>query len=249
MPHRFTLAGKPKLSLVHSRTLLARFAPAEELDNLYLGGGTSLTMRWGRWHSTDIDYGMPLPLAKPFVTKHGPSVNAALAALRAQGLIKRQFFFAGRSGAWHYLGSGPVSISAPLEAPDRSGLDREDDTGTPMIPARDVLHGKLMGRTLSGGKLLLVRDGYDLAMAFDRDRDAIESLIRQAWAEQPQAVASVFNAIKGASHRIIIGRPIIDPAEPALARDPWGYFVHEAESVLSQDKTHGDDSNRSIPSP
>lgn len=248
MPQRFTLGGKPKLSLVHSRELLARFASAEELDNLYLGGGTSLSMRWRHRHSTDIDYGMPLSLAKPFVTKHGPSVNAALAALRAQGLIKRQFFFAGRSGAWHYLDSGPVSISALLEAHDRSGLDREDDTGTPMIPARDVLHGKLMGRTLSGGKLL-VRDGYDLAMAFDHDRDAIESLVRQAWAEQPQAVASVFKAIKNAGHRIIIGVSIIDPAEPALARDPWRHFVHEAESVLSQDKPDVDDGDRDDPLP
>ena len=230
MPSRFGLSGKPKLSLVRSRSLLAQFASTEELDHLYLGGGTALSMRWAHRHSTDIDLAMPMPMAEEFVRKHGQAVNDALAKLRQSGTIKRQCFFAGRTGAWTYLDSGPVSLSVSPYRFDATTLDREEQTGTLMIPAFDILRGKLMGRAIDGGKLL-ARDGYDLACAFRYDPSAIESLVQEAWATRSAELAELCEMVKASNRRIIMGRPLMQPAHPEYAHDPWRHFVVQAEAL------------------
>lgn len=242
MPSRFGLSGKPKLSLVRSRSLLAQFASAEELDHLYLGGGTALSMRWAHRHSTDIDFAMPMPMGEEFVRKHGQAVNGALAQLRENGTIKKQYFFAGRTGAWTFPDSGPVSLSVSPSRFDPITLDREEQTDTPMIPAYDILKGKLLGRAIDGGKLL-ARDGYDLACAFLYDRSTIESLVRETWATRSAELVELCEMVKASSRRIIVGRPLLQPAHREHAHDPWSHFVAQAEA-LSPDSpnpptTHG----------
>lgn len=225
------LAGDPKLSLTRAMEMLRQFASPQELEHLHLGGGTALAMRWQHRHSTDVDLAMPAPFGERLVAKHGRKVNEALAQLRQNGAIRPRFFFAGRTGSWHYVDSGPVSLSLSDERFIPDDLDREAETGTPVAPAFSILRGKLIGRVIGGGRLL-ARDGYDLACAFRCDPAMAEALVQEAQRTEPAQFAALLRTVREAGRRIVIGRPLIDPAHPEVAHDPWGCFVEEAESVL-----------------
>lgn len=232
MPKLLDLAGSPQLSLTRAMGMLRQFASTQELEHLHLGGGTALAMRWRHRHSTDVDLAMPAPFGERLVAKHGPEVNEALARLRQKGAIKPRYFFAGRTGSWHYVDSGPVSLSLSNARFNPDELDREAETGTPVAPTFSILRGKLIGRVIGGGRLL-ARDGYDLACAFRCEPAIAEALVQEAERTEPAQFAALRRTVKVAGRRIIIGRPLIEAAHPEVAQDPWGCFVQEVERVLS----------------
>ena len=175
---------------------------------------------------------MPTPFGERLVAKHGRQVNEALTRLREQGAIKRRFFFAGRTGSWDYVDSGPVSLSLSDDRFNPDDLDWEEETGTRVAPAFSILRGKLIGRVIGGGRLL-ARDGYDLACAFRFDPAIAGTVVKEAERTEPAQFAALRRTVREAGRRVIIGRPLIDPAHPEIAHDPWGCFVEEAERVLT----------------
>lgn len=232
-PRPLSLSGHPKETLVRSRALLARHATPEEMRNLRLGGGTALAMRWKHRHSTDIDYAMDVDVAEAFVDRSHGAMTADLRELVRAGAIKRKFLFAGRSASWHYVDSGPVSISASLRRADPEVMDWEAETGTLVVSTFEILRGKLLGRVLNGNRLL-VRDGYDMCCAFLYAPEEIASLVRLARRQRGEDMERMFDLVVGTRRRIIVGRPLQDAVHEDIAHNPWRLFMEQALNVPAE---------------
>ncbi len=231
-PRTFRLEGKPKLSLLRAGRLLDAMMAPDELRNLRLGGGTALAMRWGHRRSTDIDLAMNAELAGRFVGRARAELRLELGRLAAEGLVKRSFRVGRQVASWSYTDSGPVSLSAARKPLDTDGMDREEDTGIALAPTAGILEGKLIGRVIHGGKLL-VRDGYDLCCMFRHEPGVAEALVLAAKESHHSELALVLEQIRASSSRIILGRPLMEAAHKDLARDPWGAFADLAAAVLT----------------
>ena len=215
------LAGKPKLSLVRGFDLLKPHMLPGEVDNLRMGGGTALAMRWGHRLSTDVDLAMDKPAHAAFLRRVRGNLLPVLKALREQRKI-RHYRLSGSFLGWEFTESGPISLSASQMGRNCEGVEAE--TGIGLAVTKAILKGKLLGRVLRNGKLLS-RDGYDLCCAFRHDKEAWDAVMEEAEAEHPDELVSICNRIENVGKRIIVGRPIVNAAYPDLARDPWGFFV------------------------
>lgn len=216
-----SLEGPPKRTLVHGIALLKPCMLPSESENLRMGGGTALAMRWKHRVSTDIDLILDKPVHRAFLSRASGDLTAALQALQQRGEI-RGWRLSPRFAGWEFADSGPISLSA--SSMQRACDGREAETGVALAATESILTGKLMGRVLGAGALL-VRDGYDLCCAFRYDREAALAVLDRAKAEFPDDLDALCARIGDAGKRIIAGRPLMSAAHPVLAHDPWGAFV------------------------
>ena len=229
-----SLSGKPKQSLVRGLAMLKPRMLPEEADNLRMGGGTVLAMRWGHRLSTDVDLALDKPLHRQFLARVWGDLLADLKAMRERHEIKK-YNMGERLAGWEYPESGPISLSASSTRRQCEGT--EADTGIALASTEAILTGKLLGRVLTKSQLV-ARDGYDLCAAFHYDRNAVLSVLKKAKTPNPNALEPIYRRIEEAGKRLIVGRPLMSVAHPELAHDPWGAFVtlaREAEASLDLD--------------
>ena len=156
-----SLDGKPKLSLVRGLAMLKPRMLPEEAENLRMGGGTVLAMRWGHRVSTDVDLLLDREMHRPFVLRIRDDLRTELQEMRERREIKK-YRISARFAGWEYADSGPISLSA--SSTQRRCDGTEADTGIALASTEAILTGKLLGRVLVGGQLV-ARDGYDLCSA------------------------------------------------------------------------------------
>ena len=224
-----SLDGKPKQSLVRGLDVLKRHLSPDEGENLRMGGGTVLAMRWGHRLSTDVDLVLDREMHRPFALRVRDELRAELHEMRERREIKK-YRISARFVGWEYADSGPISLSA--SSTQRRCDGTEADTGIALASTEAIL-----GRVLVGGQLV-ARDGYDLCSAFRHDLNAVLSVLREGKATDPDGLEAVYSQIEEAGKRLIVGRPLISVAHPELAHDPWGTFVtlaREAEASLDVD--------------
>ena len=197
-------------------------------SGLRLGGGTALAMHWKHRFSTDVDLSVPSPIFESGFNKGSESLRQYLVDQRSQGLLRR-IHFGTTSIAWVRPDLGEVSLSI-------SRIDRRDpthmetSTGLPLAPIQDILEGKLLGRVIGFGRLL-VRDAYDLCTAAEREPIIFRQVMKRASAN-PDALQCIFNRINNGLKRIIEERPLLEPTKSDFVYDPWAKFVELAELTL-----------------
>ena len=229
-----SLDGKPKQSLVRGIQLLSRYMLPGEWENLRMGGGTVLAMRWGHRLSTDVDLVLNGEVHQQLILRVRNDLRAELQEMRERREIKK-YRVSARFAGWEYADSGPISLSA--SSAQRRCDGTEADTGIALASTEAILTGKLLGRVLVGGQLV-ARDGYDLCSAFHHDPSVVRSVLVEARATDPEGLEAVFRSIETAGKRLIVGRPLVGVAHPQWSRDPWGVFValaREAEASLDHD--------------
>lgn len=229
-----SLDGKPKRSLVRGLNLLKRHPLPDEGENLRMGGGTVLAMRWGHRFSTDVDLVLDREMHRQFMLRIRDDLRAELQEMRERREIKK-YRISARFAGWEYADSGPISLSA--SSAQRRCDGTEADTGIALASTEAILTGKLLGRVLAGGQLV-ARDGYDLCSAFHHDLNAVLSVLREAKATDPEGLDAVCSRIEASGKRLIVGRVLIGVAHPEWAHDPWGTFVtlvREAERSFDHD--------------
>ena len=198
--------------------------------NLRLGGGTALAMLWHHRRSTDIDLAMPGEDLQEVLQSGFNRIRAELDRLRQQGEIRQ--VIVRRSGAigWTWP-DGEVSLSASWghrEPPKHM----ERASFLPLSPEIDILRGKLVGRVVGSGRLL-ARDGYDLCLASKKIPTVFNRLILDVLhGDESDELHTLITRVKTTPHRIIQGRPILEPSDPDLAHDPWGRFIEHVEQVI-----------------
>ncbi|MCZ0942691.1 MAG: nucleotidyl transferase AbiEii/AbiGii toxin family protein [Gammaproteobacteria bacterium] len=232
------LDGDPKSSLVRGLALLKRHMLPEEAENLRMGGGTVLAMRWGHRLSTDVDLVLDKEMHRQFVLRVRDDLRAELQGLRERREIKK-YRISARFAGWEYPDSGPISLSASSAGRQCYGI--EANTGIALASTEAILTGKLLGRVLVGGQLV-ARDGYDLCAAFHYDLKAARSVLSRARVAEPDELEAIYRRIEEAGKRLIVGRPLVDVSHPEWARDPWGTFVtlaREAETSRDLDGQSG----------
>ncbi len=225
----FRLTGKPGESLRRAIALLSSLAPENAVDNIRLGGGTALAVRWEHRHSTDIDLAVDAGFFENIRAECESELRQRLARMADRGEIKRRFYV-GRGGLrFVYSDTGEVSLSAarsPL--PPETGWEIEANTRVPLAPVERILLGKLVGRVFQGGRML-ARDGYDLASAFIHAPEASAVFMRRIRADWPDELDALLRAIENGGKKFLDGRALLLPLHPSIARDPWRAFAARPE--------------------
>ena len=223
-----TVALPPPLGDSLASLLKAVDGIIEERE-LRLGGGTALAALWKHRFSTDIDL-----VCDPHVFERAFSPEGR-AALRERLRQRRENAPGSVSAIRLSFGivgwktpAGPVSIVPSRLPPHPSPWSNMKVEGTDvrLATVEAILKGKIHGRLLAKG-IATQRDGYDLTVALRRSPKAARSVLAEAHPEQLQeALAAAENQPKG-------GRPLINPAYPEVAADPWGEARKELAKVLA----------------
>ena len=188
-----------------------------------MGGGTALAMRWAHRLSTDVDLAMDVAAFIKMNDERQPEISKALASLKERGEITK-FGYRRHIIEMHFP-TGPVSlVGSALSGAEATSDQAEFHTGVKLVKTEEILLSKIIGRTLGRGSLL-VRDGYDLASAIELDPGPLESAASRLNDDEWGALERQMSAVVGQRRRIILGRPLIEPKDPKLARDPWRHFA------------------------
>lgn len=223
------VVGPPGESLRKVVALLRDVAP-ESLNTLRLGGGTALAAMWCHRYSTDVDFACGDDTFERLCSERLPLLEA-LRELHRRGVIRRPTF-AGRMIAWTYRDSGEVSLVRRFGAGDDllSGVT-EDATNVPLVSPARILHAKLVGRVLEGGKLL-ARDGYDLAYAFEHHAAVMSRTLAPLTDNQKSLMKEIATTIPASRQRILDGRPLRECRQPTMAFDPWRSFARSYQQFI-----------------
>ena len=235
----FRLEGAPKASLIRAMALFGGMLTNAERDNLRMGGGTALAMRWNHRTSTDVDLAVDAPFYQSFLARERRRLQAAVKGMKAAGEIKTYRLTSTFVG-WVSVESGPISLSGSLVEPPCA--EREADTCVRLAPTREILAGKLLGRVLQRDERRLARDGYDLCCAFRHDLDAMLSVLQEAEVDLPGRLEALLTEIESSPKRIMVGRPLLNTIYPDIAHDPWRRFAELARAALPE-------LSQSLPSP
>ena len=227
----YDLTGKPKKSLLRAWGFLSGYCHADDLKEIHLGGGTALAMRWQHRESVDIDFSMPMDVLNRLVHINKGDMENALYRLVDAGEIKKHFRVFERGTYWTYVDSGPVSVSVARLRKNDTPLSWERDTGVSLSNTYNILKGKLQGRVLDSGKLLL-RDGYDLSCAFLKAPAIMNALIEEMMNFREDGLKDIVRHIKTSPNRIHIGRPLVAPTHHEIAHDPWGWFAKRLDQIM-----------------
>ena len=211
---------------------------------LRLGGGSALATLWDHRFSTDVDLVCGRDRWEAAFTRANRlRLRDQLRAARAAGAGFSAIRVSAGIVGWNTT-TGPVSI-VPSRLPDSPDLWSDHTIrGTevrlaffrailPRNPStqsfRAILRGKLGGR-LVGGRVAVARDRYDLAVALLETPDIAWSAIGET--EDPRD--TVLTAIHEAAQTKGAGRPVLRPAYPAIAADPWREALRIIEQGLGQ---------------
>ena len=125
------------------------------------------------------------------------------------------------------MASGPVSIvRSRLEDSANLWSDHNvEGTGVRLATTESILRGKLHGRLVTTGTGY-ARDGYDVAVALLEDADTTKHLL-----ETNSEVLPLMRKHVGSR----IGPPLISPAYPRIAGDPWGAAMDILDQGLTLD--------------
>lgn len=218
-----TLPAPLDRSLDSILEVLAGNPPARELR---LGGGTALATIWAHRFSTDID----LVCSNQVYRAAMPSGRRKEIVERLRQRRNEGERISGITSATNLLGwktaTGAVSLvpSRLGDFPKLWGEDVIKNTGVRLASVEAILHGKLLGR-LVGAQRATARDGYDFAVGLLVDRPKVEWVLR----DQDDR-ASVVEAARRAAGRLS-GRPLLRPAFPEIAADPWGEAIKILEGM------------------
>ena len=213
------LDGRPGESLRLAWPLFSRWANWNEVR---MGGGTTLAMRWRHRRSTDVDLAMDNAEFKRMRERHGADMSATLKALKDQGRIKKYNHSRHLIDAW--FPTGPVSlVGSILQGQDIVSNESEAETGVRLVRTEEILFSKLNGRVVGRGRLM-VRDGYDLASAIEFDPEALAKATLRLDGDEWAALNKAMAGVAAQRRRIVMGRPLVNPHDPHLARDPWRRF-------------------------
>ena len=219
------LEGDPGASLRRAWPLFSQWVNWAQVR---MGGDTALAMRWGHRLSTDVDLAVDVAAFTKMNDERRPEISTALASLKESGEITK--FGYRRHIIEIHFPTGPVSLVGwALSGSEATSNEAELHTGVKLVRTEEILLSKIVGRMLGRGSLL-VRDGYDLASAIELDPEPLNSAASRLNDEEWAALVRHMSAVVGQRQRIILGRPLIDPHHPKLARDPWRRF---AEWVLA----------------
>lgn len=220
------LEGNPGTSLRRAWPLFSQWVSWSQVR---MGGGTALAMRWGHRLSTDVDLAVDIAAFTRMNDERQPEISKALASLKESGEITK--FGYRRHIIEIYFPTGPVSLVGSALSGSKATSDQaEFHTGVKLVKTEEILLSKIVGRTLGRGSLL-VRDGYDLASAIELDPEPLNSAASRLNDDEWAALVRHMSVVVGQRQRIILGRPLIEPKDPELARDPWRRF---AEWVLAR---------------
>ena len=223
-----TVALTPPLGDSLASLLKALDGIIEERE-VRLGGGTALAALWKHRFSTDIDLACdPHVFERAFSPEGRAALRERLRQWRenAPGSVSAIRLSFGIVG-WK-TPAGPVSIVPSRLPPHPSPWSNMKVEGTDvrLATVEAILKGKIHGRLLAKG-IATQRDGYDLTVALRCSPKAARSVLAEAHPEQLQeALAAAENQPKG-------GRPLINPAYPEVAADPWGEARKELAKVLA----------------
>ena len=193
-----------------------------------MGGGTALAMRWNHRLSTDVNLAVDIAAFTRMNDERQPEISKALASLKESGEITK--FGYRRHIIEIHFPTGPVSlVGSALSGSEATSDEAEFHTGVKLVRTDEILLSRVVGRTLGRGSLL-VRDGYDLASAIELDPEPLNNAASRLNDDEWAALTRHMSAVAGQRQRIILGRPLIEPKDPELARDPWRRF---AEWVLA----------------
>lgn len=188
-----------------------------------MGGGTALAMRWGHRLSTDVDLAVDVAAFTRMNDERRPEIGEALESLKERGEITK-FGYRRHIIEMHFP-TGPVSlVGSALSGSEATSDEAELHTGVKLVRTEEILLSKIIGRTLGRGSLL-VRDGYDLASAIELDPEPLNNAASRLAEDEWSALERHMSMVVGQRRRIILGRPLIEPKNPELARDPWRRFA------------------------
>ena len=219
MHNSLTIAGSLSAPFYRSVKLI-RDPLVQGADNLVLGGGTVLAMRWGHRISTDLDYFLN--------TDNFPQAKAQIndIANHLKGADKSALYDLDIS-TYHLkfmIDGTAISVFTSPSYTDHKPVQYERKSELPLESTVEILAKKLHGRILSNGEFTQ-RDFYDLCVACHTDPESYTALWQLTAESDRNAIADELKRwrssdnIKNAQN----SAPLIAPIYTNLADRLWDY--------------------------
>ena len=189
-------------------------------DNLVLGGGSVLAMRWGHRISTDLDYFLRtenLIQAHTHINELAMNLNSAdKTSVTDLNVFTNHLNFR--------IGDTAISVFSTPPYTSHEASQYESECELPLEHTVEILAKKLYGRILSNGEFTQ-RDFYDLCVACHIDPDSYTSLWQLTAETDRNIIADELkrwrtsDAIRNARN----SDPLIEPIYTKLADRLWHY--------------------------
>ena len=214
---RLQIHQQPRASVLIAKRILARLI---DLDEVFLGGGTTLEARWHHRESTDLDFFSTGEAVDTLFYRDQQKLESVLKEFGDLGLISDRNVVRLDSAVLHFqIGHTPVSLGRTDEIHGFSD-EVEHESGIRLSSTEDILTKKLYNRLCLNG-LATERDAYDFVVARTFD---------------PKSLAYAWDYIGGV-HRENVklhldsvienpleegeGRRVRAPAYPLLSENVW----------------------------